>query len=93
MAKIHRHNYWFFLTYYDIIFVLAQKNLNWTLLNHIIIIGKQVIYSNRLKNILPLLPHVIIKIKYIESIEGSIALKNNKLKTHIEKWKPIINSL
>ncbi len=72
-----------FLNDYDIIFGLAQKNLNWTLLNHIIIIGKQVINSNRLKNILPLLPHVIIKIKYFESIEQSIALKNYKLKTHV----------
>ena len=29
-----------FLNDYEIIFGLAQKNLNWTLLNHIIIIGK-----------------------------------------------------
>ena len=82
-----------FLNDYDIIFGLVQKNLNWTLLNHIIIIGKQVIYANRLKNILPFLPQAITKIKYIESIEHSIALKNNKLKSHDEKWKPIINFL
>ena len=83
-----------FSNYYDIIFGLVQKNLNWTLLNHIIIIiGKQVIYANRLKNILPFLPQAITKIKYIESIERSIALKNNKLKSHDEKWKPIINFL
>ena len=82
-----------FLNDYDIIFGLVQKNLNWTLLNHIIIIGKQVIYANRLKNILPFLPQAITKIKYIESIERSIALKNNKLKSHDEKWKPIINFL
>ena len=82
-----------FLNDCDIIFGLAQKNLNWTLLNHIIIIGKQVIYSNRLTNSLPLLPQVITKIKYIESIERFIALKNNKLETHDEKSKPIINFL
>ena len=82
-----------FLNDYDIIFGLVQKNLNWTLLNHIIIIGKQVIYANRLNNILPFLPQAITKIKYIESIERSIALKNNKLKSHDEKWKPIINFL
>ena len=37
-----------FLRDCDIIFGLAQKNLNWALLNHTIVIGKQVIYSNRL---------------------------------------------
>ena len=82
-----------FLSDCDIIFGLAQKNLNWALLNHTIIIGKQVIYSNRLKNFLPVLPQVFLKIKYFESIERSIALKNNKLKIHDEKWKPIITFL
>ena len=33
-------------------------HLNWALLNHTIIIGKQVIYSNRLKNFLPVLPRL-----------------------------------
>ena len=76
-----------FLNDYEIIFGLAQKNLNWTLLNHIIVTGKQVIYCNRLKKFLPSLSQVIIKTKYIESIERSIAFKNNKLRTHDEKWK------
>ena len=82
-----------FLSDSDIFFGLAQKNLNWVLLNHIIIIGKQVIYSNRLKNFLPVLPQVLLKIKYVESIKRFIALKNNKLKIHDEKWKPIITFL
>ena len=82
-----------FLSDYDIIFGLTQKNLNWALLNHIIIIGKQVIHSNRLKNFLPALPQVFLKIKYVESIERFIALKNNKLKIQDEKWKPIITFL
>ena len=82
-----------FLNDYEIIFGLAQKNLNWIFLNHIIIIGKQVIYYNRLKTFLPCLPEVIIKIKYIESTERSIALKNNKLSTHNDICKPIINFL
>ena len=82
-----------FLSDYDIIFGLTQKNLNWALLNLRIIIGKQVIYSNRLKNFLPVLPQVFLKIKYVESIERFIALKYNKLKIHDEKWKPIITFL
>ena len=86
MGGSHKHFYLvankIYLSDYDIIFGLAQKNLNWALLNHIIIIGKQVIYSNRLKNFLSVLPQVFLKIKYVESIERSIALKNNKLKIH-----------
>ena len=82
-----------FLSDYEILFGLALKNLNWTLLNHIIIIGKQVIYYDRLSNSFPSLPQLIIKVKYIESIERSIALKNNRLQIHNEKWKPIINFL
>jgi len=70
------------------IFGLAQKNLNCALLNNIII-GKKVIYSNLLKNFLPVLPQVFLKMKYVESI----ALKNNKLKINAEKWKPIITFL
>ena len=82
-----------FLNDNDIIFGVAQGNLSWTFLNHFTIISKQVICYNRLKNFLLLLCEVIINIKYIGSIERSVALKNNKLKTHDEQWKPIINFL
>ena len=75
----------------DIIFGLTQKRSHWLLLNHIIIAGKLVIYYNRLKNILPSLRHLMIRLDYIESIERSIAIKNNRLKIHEGKWKPLIN--
>ena len=45
------------------------KRPHWSLLNHIIITGKQIIYQNRLKLSLPLLFHVTNKLKYIECIE------------------------
>ena len=76
----------------DIIFGLTEKRPHWLLLNHIIIAGKLVIYNSRLKNILPSLPrYLMIKLDHIESIERSIAIKNNRLKTHEGKWKPLIN--
>jgi len=75
----------------DIIFGLTQKRSHWSLLNHIIIAGKLVIYHSRLKNILPSLHHLLIKLDHIESIERSIAIKNNRLKIHEGKWKPLIN--
>ena len=81
-----------FLKDSDIIFGLTQKRPHWSLLNHIIITGKQIIYQNRLELSLPLLFHVTNKLKYIECIERTIAKKNNKLTIHSEKWKPLIDS-
>ena len=75
----------------DIIFGLTQKRSHWLFLNHIIIAGKLLIYHSRLKNILPSLRYLMIKLHHIESIERSIAIKNNRLKIHEGKWKPLIN--
>ena len=75
----------------DIIFGVTQKRSHWLLLNHIIIAGKLVINHSRLKNILPSLRYLKIKLDYIESIERSIAIKNNRLNIHEGKWKPLIN--
>ena len=75
----------------DIIFGLTEKRPHWLLLNHIIIAGKLVFYNSRLKNILPSLRYLMIKLDHIESIERSIAIKNGRLKTHEGKWKPLIN--
>ena len=75
----------------DIIFGVTQKRSHWLLLNHIIIAGKLVIYHSRLKNILPSLRYLKLKLDYIESIERSIAIKNNRLNMHKGKWKPLIN--
>ena len=75
----------------DIIFGLTQKGSHWLLLNHIIIAGKLLIYHSRLKNILPSLRYLMIKLDHIESTERSIAIKNKRLKIHEGKWKPLIN--
>ena len=75
----------------NIIFGLTQKRSHWLLLNHIIIAGKLVIYHSRLKNILPSLCYLRLKLDHIEFIEQSIAIKNNRLKIHEGNWKPLIN--
>ena len=59
----------------DIMFGLTQKRSHWLLLNHIIIAGKLAIYHSRLKNILPTLRYLRIKLDYIESIKRFIAIK------------------
>ena len=64
----------------------TKERSQWTLLNHILIVGKQVIYSNRLRKTKPLLPQLIAKLKYIERIEYLIAKRRNRLKFHNQKW-------
>jgi len=60
-----------------IIFDLTQKRSRWLLLNYSIVAGKLVIFHSRLKNILPSLCYLMIKLDYIESIKLCIAIKNN----------------
>ena len=78
---------------WDIISGITQKRSHWLLLHHIIIAGKQIIYQNRLKNSVPLLSHLVVRLKYIESIERAIAIKNNSLKFHERKWKHFLSYL
>ena len=66
---------------------ITKESPHWTLLNHILIAGKQVIHTNRLRKTKPLLPQLIAKLKYIEHIEYFIAKKRDRLKFHQQKWK------
>jgi len=60
------------------------------LINHIIIIGKQVIYSCRCKNLKPNLKLLQIKLREIYKIELIIAKKPRKETIHYEKWQPLL---
>lgn len=71
----------------EILLGITKESPHWTLLNHILIAGKQVIHTNRLKKTKPLLPQLIAKLKYIEHIEYFIAKKRDRLKFHQQKWK------
>ena len=57
--------------------------------NHILIIGKQVIYSSRLRKSKPLFSQFIVKLKYIEHIEHYIAKGRDRINFHEKKWKII----
>ena len=57
----------------EIMFGYTNESPHWTFLNNILIIGKQVIYSNRLGKSKPLFSQFIVKRKYIERIEHYIA--------------------
>jgi len=61
----------------------------WFFRNHILIIGKQVIYSSRLSKSKPLLSQFFVKLKHIERIEHYIAKKRDWFSFHEKKWKII----
>ena len=56
----------------------ANESPHWTFPNHILVIGKQVIYSNGAIKPKPLLSQFIVELKYIELIEHYIAKRNGK---------------
>ena len=57
----------------EIMLGYTNESPHWTFLNHILVIGKQVIYSSRLRKSKPLFSQFIVKLKYIEHIEHYIS--------------------
>ena len=51
----------------EIMWLYERKH--WLFLNHVLIIGKQVIYSSRLSKSKPLFSQFMVKLKHIERIE------------------------
>jgi len=70
----------------DIKLGCTSKSQFWTLLNHIIITGKQIIFHNRQRKTTPLLCHLTAKLEYIDRIEKHTAFVNNRLDFHREKY-------
>ena len=73
----------------EIMLGYTNESPHWTFLNHILIIGKQVIYSSRLRKSKPLFSQFIVKLKYIEHIEHYIAKRRDRINFHEKKWKII----
>ena len=61
---------------------------NYRLINHILIIGKQVIYSCRCKNVRPNLTLFQIKVREVYKIEFMISRKKQKEITNYKKLHP-----
>ena len=57
----------------EIMLGYTNESPHWFFLNHILIIGKQVIYSSRLSKSKPLFSQFMVKLKHIERIEYYIA--------------------
>ena len=81
------------LSDYDKMFGYIKERPHRTLLNHIIIIAKQVIYYNRRRKTKPLLCHLITKLKFIEHVEYFIAKRKSRLVFHQRKWQILKEAL
>ena len=72
----------------EIMLGYTNESPHWSFLNHILIIGKQVIYSSRLSKSKSL-SQFIVKLKHIEGIEHYITKKRDRFSFHEKKWKII----
>ena len=77
-----------FLTNTKIMFGLFRKDV--PLLNHIILLGKQVIYQSRHLNIKPSLLLLKTKLKNAYQLELLIAKQNNSIDIHNAKCKAML---
>ena len=72
---------------FDIAFGLTRKDS--LLLNHVIILGKYIIYQSRSLNIKPTLTMSKAKIRSSQ-IESLIAKNNGDSKIHKKKWQKLL---
>ena len=75
------------LTKYNIVFGWANKPNH--IINLIIVLGKQYLYSSRCMGKLPCIKQFKVKLKTMYDVEWYIAKKNNKLNKHYRKWTPL----
>ena len=66
---------------------------NFTLVNHLLLLGKYYIYSKKCQNSLPTVQGFIARIKLIYRIELQIAREKNKLSQHFIKWRKLVEVL
>ena len=78
---------------WDIIFGKFDIKDNFTLVNHLLLLGKYYIYSKKCQNSLPTVQGFIARIKLIYRIELQIAREKNKLSQHFIKWRKLVEVL
>ena len=66
---------------------------NFTLVNHLLLLGKYYIYSKKCQNSLPTVQGFIARIKLIYRIELQIAREKNKLSQHFIKLRKLVEVL
>jgi hypothetical protein len=77
-----------------VLYGFTPGNADNALVNHVLLIYKQVLFYNREKgNETNLMSFFLTKLKNTRNIELIIAKKRNKLYTHYKKWRPISDGL
>ena len=74
----------------DLIFGKFDVQDDFTLINHILLLGKYYIYSRKCQNAKPSLKGFIAKTKRVYRIELYISRKRDKLAFHLKKWEKLI---
>ena len=75
----------------DVIFGKFDIADDFSLFNHILLLGKFYIYSQKCQNVLPSLQGFIARTERVYNIELHIARKRNKLNNHFKKWEKLIS--
>ena len=74
----------------DLIFGKFDVQDDFTLINHILLLGKYYIYSRKCQNAKPSLKGFIAKAKRVYRIELYVSRKRDKLAFHLKKWEKLI---
>ena len=75
----------------DIIFSKFDVGDDFLLVNHILLLGKYYIYSQKCQKGIPSLQGFIAKTRRVYNIELHIARKRSTLNKHFSKWEKLIN--
>ena len=75
----------------DILFGIILRCVQFTLLNHCIIIAKQSLYTCRRLKIPPSFEFFLLKLKKIYRVEKLISVQNKQVSKFERKWKDVFN--
>ena len=75
----------------DIIFGKFDVGDDFLLVNHILLLGKYYIYSQKCQKGMPSLQGSIARTRRVYNIELYIARKRGTLNKHLSKWEKLIN--
>ena len=77
----------------DIIFGKFDVGDDFLLVNHILLLGKYYIYSQKCQKGMPSLQGFIARTRRVYNIELYIARKRGTLNKHLSKWEKLINMM
>ena len=77
----------------DIIFGKFDVGDDFLLVNHILLLGKYYIYSQKCQKGMPSLQGSIARNRRVYNIELYIARKRGTLNKHLSKWEKLINEM